>query len=72
MLNFSTSTFSTAGVTKAGRLGAEADVLDAQVQQRQQDATAFCSYQLRIIDSGRSLTPHLKASASATAIWMAE
>ncbi len=35
-------------------------------------ATAFCSYQERIMDSGRSFTPQLKAPAKATAIWIAE
>ena len=37
MLNFSTSTSSTSGVMNAGRLGPEPDVLDAQVEQGQQD-----------------------------------
>ena len=31
--------------------------------------TAFCSYQERIMESGRSLTPHSKAPARASAIW---
>ncbi len=35
-------------------------------------ATAFCSYQEQMMDSGRSLTPTLKALARATAIWTAE
>ena len=33
--------------------------------------TAFCSYQESTMDSGRSFTPQPKASARATAIWMA-
>ena len=33
--------------------------------------TAFCSYQLSTIESGSSLTVQPKASASASAIWMA-
>ena len=37
MLNFSTRTCNTGGVTNAGRRRTQADVLDAQVKQRQQD-----------------------------------
>ena len=35
-------------------------------------ATAFCSYHESTIESGRSFTPTSNASASATAIWIAE
>ena len=33
--------------------------------------TAFCSYQERTMDKGRSLTPQSKAFAKATATWIA-
>ncbi len=72
MLKFSTSTLSTAGVTNAGRLGPRRMFLMPRWSSVSRIATAFCSYHDRISDSGRSLTPISNASASATAIWIAE
>ncbi len=72
MLNFSTRMFKTLGVINAGRLGPKRMSLIPRYSRVSRMATAFCSYQYIIMDSGRSLTPHSKASARATAIWMAE
>ena len=71
-LNFSTSTFSTFGVTKAGSVGPRRMLRMPRWSSVSRIATAFCSYHDSTSDSGRSLTPQLNALDSATAIWMAE
>lgn len=48
--------------------GAKANILDPQIQQRQQNAHAFCSYHERTMDNGKSFTPQPNASANASAI----
>ena len=72
MLKFSTSTLSTLGVIKAGRLGPRWMSLIPKWRSVSRMATAFCSYQERISDRGKSLTPHSNALDRATAIWIAE
>ncbi len=72
MLNFSTSTERAAGVTNAGNTGPSRMFLIPRCKSVNRIATAFCSYQLRIIDNGRSFTPQPNASDSATAILIAE
>src|SRR3990172_7535047 len=67
-----TSTSSTFGVIKAGKLGPSLISFMPRCSRVSRIATAFCSYQERIMDRGRSLTPIPKALARATAIWMAE
>ena len=72
MLNFSTSTFSTAGVTKAGSVGPRRMVLMPRNSSVSRMQTAYFSYQLSTIDCGSSFTPTPKALESATATCMAE
>ena len=52
MSNFSTSTLSTPGVTKAGRLGPSRMFLMPRCSSVSRMATAFCSYQVSTSDSG--------------------
>ena len=72
MLNFSTRTFRTAAETKAGRVGPRRMFLMPRCKRVRRMATAFCSYQLRIMERGKSLTPQSKALARARAICTAE
>lgn len=72
MLNLSTSTSSTGGVTNAGNLGPSRTFLMPRCSSVNRIATAFCSYQLTISDNGRSLTPQSNAPASAEAILIAD
>lgn len=72
ILKLSTRKFSTLGVRKAGSEGPSLIFLISSESSESKTTTAFCSYQERIMDSGKSLTPQSKASARARAICTAE
>lgn len=72
MLNLSTSTLRMFGVMKAGRLGPRRMSFMPKYSRDNRMAQAFCSYHEITIESGRSFTPTLNASANAKAILTAE
>ena len=61
-----------AGVRKAGRVGPRRMLRTPSAISVSSTATAFCSNQEITSDSGNSLTPQLKAPASAVAMAIAE
>ena len=65
MLNLSTSTLRMFGVMNAGRLGPRRMSFKPKYSSDSKMATAFCSYHESTIESGKSLTPTLNASAKA-------
>ena len=67
MLNFSTRVLRTFGVIKAGKDGPSLISLIPNANNVSRIATAFCSYQERTNDKGRSLTSQIKALAKASA-----
>ena len=68
MLNLSTGALRTSAKTNAGRLGPSRMSFVPRYSRVNRMATASCSYQDNIIESGRSYTPHSNASASTRAI----
>lgn len=72
ILNCSTNTFNTLGLTNAGKVGPSRIFFIPRENSVNKIHTAFCSYQERTRERGNSLTLHLKASESANAIFIAE
>ena len=70
--NVSTKYCSTLGLKKAGNVGPKQIPLIPNDNKASKSATAFCSYQERIIDKGKALTSVSNASAQAVAILTAE
>lgn len=72
MLNRSTRTFNTLGEINTGRVGPKRIFFIPKESKVSKIHTAFCSYQERTSDNGKSLTLHLNAFAKEIAILMAE
>jgi len=68
----STRYCNTLGLIKAGKLGPICIFLTPKDNKANKSATAFCSYQDKIIESGKPLTSVSNASANAKAILTAE
>ena len=64
-------TLAVVGLMNAGSVGPSLMFLMPRCSSESRMQTAFCSYQDRMKDSGRSFTPQSNALASASAIWTA-
>lgn len=71
ILNFSTKIFKTFSETKAGKVGPSLIFFIPRYKSVKRMHTAFCSYQDKTSDNGKSLTSQLKALASSVATLIA-